>query len=351
MKAKSAHRKRDDVCMCALQCVSWAVTWVCRCATAADWCRAPRTNTSAALDSAARRSLLWQRPLATSCAADATTRSNFVRVRARRQQFTSVQFSSLQYSRTQWASLSFPLRTVCPACENQPRAPVCGSDLVTYESRCELERENCLREDRHVIHVLRDGHCPPSRLHTHYITLHCIALHWSVFKFRSTAPLRSERRCSPRTQNPATACSVLRARVAFRTRAASLTARAPAAHRHWHNARARSSRAARRAARRVRRTRTCATCARHAARAAASSRSRTSAPATVRALSSVLLCLHCTRAVAFKFTRHTYTTYVHAMHKSAVWLRVWTLELCTFTHAAYTRRTGPRKVPGKRSTF
>ncbi|XP_029434147.1 LOW QUALITY PROTEIN: agrin [Rhinatrema bivittatum] len=46
---------------------------------------------------------------------------------------------------------------VCPRCERQPYLPVCGSNGVTYDSKCQLQAASC--QQRKVIEVSRIGPC------------------------------------------------------------------------------------------------------------------------------------------------------------------------------------------------
>lgn len=51
---------------------------------------------------------------------------------------------------------------VCPRCERQPFAPVCGSDGLTYANQCELQVASC--QQKKSIEVARTGPCEDGRL-------------------------------------------------------------------------------------------------------------------------------------------------------------------------------------------
>ena len=64
--------------------------------------------------------------------------------------------------------LSFLWRVVhlvCPKCENETNAPVCGNNFVTYPNLCSLERENCQNLHHTPIQVLHNGNGKPSMIH------------------------------------------------------------------------------------------------------------------------------------------------------------------------------------------
>lgn len=50
---------------------------------------------------------------------------------------------------------------VCPRCERQPLAPVCGSDGLTYDNQCELQVASC--QQKKSIEVARMGPCEDGR--------------------------------------------------------------------------------------------------------------------------------------------------------------------------------------------
>ncbi|XP_010003562.1 PREDICTED: agrin [Chaetura pelagica] len=56
-----------------------------------------------------------------------------------------------------WASRCLGGQCVCPRCEGQPRAPLCGSDGLTYHSLCELQVASC--QQKKSIQVARMGPC------------------------------------------------------------------------------------------------------------------------------------------------------------------------------------------------
>lgn len=51
---------------------------------------------------------------------------------------------------------------VCPRCERQPLAPVCGADGITYPNQCELRVASC--QHKKSIEVARMGPCEDGRL-------------------------------------------------------------------------------------------------------------------------------------------------------------------------------------------